>query len=190
MNAQRTYKRKLLNFSIKRDMQLRMIGKICLLLFISLLLSSLIFYYFANQEVTASYQTFHIKARNFLDFLLPAVISSFLLSLALGVFASLFFPKTIVGGVYRIEQDLKKIREQGDLTLQIQLRDGDQVSSLAEEINAMLSDLQSRVYRLNLSFSVLEQYIDDEITAQGKGDLQVAQQASEQIRAELGKINY
>jgi methyl-accepting chemotaxis protein len=190
MNAQKRYKRKLLNFSIKREMQFRMIGKICLLLFISLLLSSLIFYFFADREVTASYRTFHIKARNFLDFLLPAVISSFVISLACGALASLFFPKTIVGGVYRIEQDLKKVRDQGDLTLQIKLREGDQVSSLATEINAMLSDYQSRIDRLNQSFTVLEQYICNEIAGQGRGDVQLAQQASEQMRAELCKMNY
>lgn len=190
MNAQRTHKRKLLNFSIKREMQFRMIGKICLLLFVSLLLSSLIFYFFADREVTASYRTFHIKARNFLDFLLPAVISSFLFSLALGVLASLFFPKTLVGGVYRIEQDLKQVREQGDLTLQIKLRAGDQVSSLAAEINALLNNYQSRINRLNQSFTVLEQYIGDEIAEQGRGDVQLAQQASEQMRAELRHMNY
>jgi hypothetical protein len=81
MNAKKTYKRKLLNFSVKRDMQFKMIAKIFLLLFISLLLSGAIFYQFANQEVTSSFQMFHIKARNFLDFLFPFIHSSFAISL-------------------------------------------------------------------------------------------------------------
>lgn len=190
MREKKQFKRKLLNFSIKRDMQFRMIGRIFLLLFISLLLSSLIFYFFSHQEIGGSFQMFHVKARNFLDFLLPAVIGSFFISLLIGAIGSLFFPKPIVGGIYRIEQDLKKVREQGDLTLQIKLREGDQVSSLGAEVNAMLRDLQNRVDRINQSFTVLEQYIGDEITEQGRGDVHMAQQASEQMRTELHKMNY
>ena len=190
MDAERTHKRKLLNFSVKREMQFRMIGRIVLLLFVSLLLSSLIYYFFADREVTSSFKLFHVKARNFLDFLLPAVIGSFLVSLVVGVIGSLFFPKPIAGGVYRIEQDLQKVVAQGDLTLQVKLREGDQVVSLAAEVNALLQDQRERIGRLDKSLERLEQYIVDEANGEGKGDLSAAQQACTQLRAELGRLTY
>lgn len=190
MNARRTYKRKLLNFSIKREMQFMMIGKIFLLLFVSLLLSSLIFYFFADREVTASYQMFHIKARNFLDFLLPAVLGAFVISLVVGAIGSLFFPKPIAGGVYRIEQDLQRVIEEGDLTVQIKLRQGDQVGPLADQINNLMTDYHGRVRRLDRALEQLEQSVAYQLDGQGGGDLQMMRQACDQMRAELQKVNY
>lgn len=142
MSPAKAYKRKMLNFSINRGMQFRMIGKISLILFASQLLSGLIFFYFSNQEITASFQMFHIKARNFLDFLLPVILSSVLISLLIGFLASLFFPKPIAGALYRIEEDLKKIVASGDLSTRIQLRSGDQVMPVAEQINLLLAHQQ------------------------------------------------
>jgi methyl-accepting chemotaxis protein len=139
MKTDKPYKRKLLNFSIKRDMQFKMIGKIFLLLFISLLLSGAIFYQFANQEVTNSFQMFHVKARNFLDFLFPVIFSSFAISLVIGTIGSLFFPKPIAGGLYRIEEELQKVVDNEDFTVRIVLRENDQVTSLATQINKVLA---------------------------------------------------
>ena len=156
MNAKKTYKRKLLNFSIKRDMQFKMIGKIFLLLFISLLLSGAIFYQFANQEVTASFQMFHVKARNFLDFLFPVIFSSFAISLVVGTIGSLFFPKPIAGAVYRIEKDLQNVIENNDLTTHIALRGADQLLPLAKQINTLLGNFQGVIINMEQGLNELD----------------------------------
>jgi len=155
MSEVKTYKRKLLNFSINRNMQFKMIGKICLILFVSQLLSGLIFFYFSNQEITASFQMFHIKARNFLDFLWPVVGASVLISVIVGFLASLFFPKPIAGALYRIEEDLKKANS-GDLTVKIKLRGGDQVEPVARQINCLLADQNVRVGQAQQALAELD----------------------------------
>ncbi|MBU0679938.1 MAG: methyl-accepting chemotaxis protein [Proteobacteria bacterium] len=137
MSQERTYKRKILNLSVNRAMQLRMIGKMSSIILVSLLISSGVYYYYANQEITASFQMFHIKAKNFLDFLLPVVGLSFAISLVVGTLASLFFPKNIAGALYRIEQDVTRMAE-GDLTVRINLRSGDEGSALAGRINQLV----------------------------------------------------
>lgn len=166
MQTHKPYKRKLLNFSIKRDMQFRMIGKIFLLLFVSLLLSGAIFYQFANQEITSSFQMFHVKARNFLDFLLPVVLSSFAISLVAGVIGSLFFPKPIAGGLYRIEMDLQQVIDDNDLRVQTKLRDGDQLIPLAEQINLLLNDMRTRMNHVQLALQELEEIDEQEVSAE------------------------
>lgn len=166
MSPTKTYKRKLLNFSIKRDLQFKMIGKIFLILFISLLISGAIFYQFANQEVTSSFKVFHVKARNFLDFLLPVVLSSFAISLIAGAIGSLFFPKSIAGGLYRMEQDLHKVIDENDLTVQIKLRTGDQMIPLAEQVNLLLNDIRSRMYHVQLAQNELEKNDVPELTTE------------------------
>lgn len=144
MSQVRPYKRKMLNLTIHRDMQVRMISRITLLLFVCLLFSSLVYFFFSNREITASFQMFHVHARNFLDFLLPTVLGSFLFSLIIGAGASLFFPKNIVGGLYRIEREVEKIAA-GDLTVQITLRKGDVVRSLAEQVNQMTVQFRAKM---------------------------------------------
>jgi len=162
MSPARAYKRKLLNFSVNRAMQFRMIGKISLILFASQLLSGLIFFYFSNQEITASFQMFHIKARNFLDFLLPVVLAAVVISLAIGFLASLFFPKPIAGGLYRIEEDLKKVLASSDLTVQVKLREGDQTQGVAAQVNTLLTDYRQRVAASQRALAVLEQLTQQE----------------------------
>ncbi|MFO7983653.1 MAG: hypothetical protein R6V08_09400 [Desulfuromonadales bacterium] len=133
---------------------------------------------------------FHVKARNFLDFLLPAVIGSFFISLLVGAFGSLFFPKSIVGGLYRIEEDLKKVLEQGDLTLQVKMRDGDQVASLAAQINALQDKYRGQVSRIDQELEKLERYVESESATAGSGCLKTAGQACSELRAELQKLHY
>ncbi len=149
--AQPTYvKRKRLNFSIQRALQIQMILRLAVILFISLLISSLVYYYFADIKITNSFRLFHIHAQNFLDFLLPMVIGAFFISLAAGMVAVLFFPKHFVGSLYRIEQDVKQMAA-GDLSLRIQLRKGDQNQSLAESINQLISMLKSKLTAIQVS---------------------------------------
>lgn len=188
MNSNRTYRRKMLNFSIKREMQFRMIGKIFLLLFVSLLLSNLIFYYFANQEVTSSFQLFHVKALNFLDFLLPVILSSFAISLVVGAFGSLFFPLQIVGGIHRIESDLQKVIDSGDLTLQIKLREDDQVDSLANQINLLLNNLREKVGTISRGLEQVEHSLAKEVVDNNPDRLSSARKTCNQLRDELKQM--
>lgn len=146
-------RRKRLNFAINREMQVRMVWRIGLTVFASLLLSTAIYYFFANREVTDSFQMFHIRARNFLDFLLPVVIASFAVSLVLGVGTALFIPRYIAGSLYRIEEDIKKIRE-GNLSVRISLRLGDEAGSLAASVNTMVNDFRE-------TFSVIQEGLDE-----------------------------
>lgn len=184
MSPARTYKRKLLNFSVNRSMQLRMIGKISLILFVSQLLSGLIFFFFSNQEITASFQMFHIKARNFLDFLLPVVLAAVAISLVIGFLASLFFPKPIAGGLYRIEADLKKVLDSSDLTVQVKLREGDQTQVLAAQVNTLLDDFRQRVDGSQQALATLEMLSRQETDISPKQ----LKQVHAQLQKHLGQL--
>lgn len=148
MDRQRPYKRKFLNLGVNRGMQFRMIMKMTAILFLCLLITSLTYYYFANQEITESFRLFHIKARNFLDFLLPAVIGSFVVSFVVGVTASLFFPQSYAGGLYGIERDLKKLID-GDLSVRVKLRTGDEAIPLAGTVNELVNCFRGKILRIH-----------------------------------------
>ena len=143
----RGYKRKRLNFSIKKNMQLRLIGKVLIIVLVSVLVSAAIFYFYSEREIGSSYRQFHVKAKNFLDYLLPAVICSFLLSMILGFIVCLFYPHHIAGPLYRIEREILNIGK-GDLSVHITIRKGDEVTELANNINIMVEELREKIKKI------------------------------------------
>ncbi len=185
MVQEKFYKRKVLNFSVNRAMQLRMIGRMTCILLVCLLTSSGIFYFYADQQVTASFLLFHIKARNFLDFLFPVICLSFVFSVVVGTIASLFFPKNIAGALYRIEQDVRQIAK-GDLTVKINLRFGDEGASLAGQLNQMVEFFRGTIISVQDSVRQAQKIC----TTDGEGPYKESQAELQAILGQLArKIN-
>jgi len=171
MGGKHQYKRKMLNLQVNRAMQLRMIGRISGILFVSLLFSSAIYFYFANEEITSSFQMFHIKARSFLDMLLPMVVGSFFISLIAGVVATLFFPKSYAGSLYRIEQDLQQVL-QGDLTKRLTQRKGDAGTAVVGQLNQLIASFRDK-------FSMIQATLQQ---ASAQGNPEAPGEPSERLR--------
>ncbi len=144
-SSERAYKRKkFFNFYIKKRLQWRILLKIWGIILASLLVTGIIFYFYSDINVGKSYRLFHIKAENFLDFLIPVLLTGFFASLILGVVASLFFPHPIAGPLYRIERDLVDIGK-GNLRKEIRIRKGDELKDLADSINIMIRELRDNI---------------------------------------------
>jgi methyl-accepting chemotaxis protein len=142
------YKRKrFFNFSIKRRLQLRMLVKIWSIIFITLLLTGIIFYLYSDINVGKSYRLFHVKADNFLDFLFPVLLAGFFSSLVIGFAAAVFFPHAIAGPLYRIENEIIDIGN-GNLKKKIDLRKGDEVGELADSVNIMVDKLRAKIKQM------------------------------------------
>ncbi len=138
-------KRKNINFSIKRDMQIRIFTKILTTSLIGIILMAVIFYFYSNREINDSFRQFHIHAKNFLDYLLPAVLLSILAAVLSSAAITIFFPHKIAGPIYRIEQAMKEKISKGDLTVRFMLRKGDEVGDLAEALNYSLDKLKDKI---------------------------------------------
>ena len=188
MSAERTYKRKMLNLSVNRGLQFHMIGRLTLILFVCLLLSSAVYYYFSNQEVTSSFRLFHIKAQNFLDFLLPVVLASFFISLVIGTVASLFFPKPIAGGLYRIEREISNVIDTGDLTVHISLRRGDRVKSVAHQVNRLVENFRDTLREVDDALTKAREICSTETEAPPAERLEKIQALHEQIGKSISKM--
>ncbi len=137
-------RRRSFNFSIKRRLQLHMLFKIWAIILISLLVTGIIFYFYSDMNVGKSYRMFHIKAENFLDFLVPVLLTGFFASLVLGVVLSLLFPHAIAGPLYRIEREIVDIGR-GNLRKEIVVRRGDELQDLADSINIMIMGLRDNI---------------------------------------------
>ncbi len=140
-------KRRVVNYSIKRRMQIRLLLRFILILLISSSVTSIIFYYYSSQEVGQTFKQFHVNARTFLDFLLPAVIISFFIGALIAVGIAMFFPIKMAGPLYRIERDLKDRLSEGDLSARFSVRNGDEFQDLVDALNETVSKLKTKVDR-------------------------------------------
>jgi methyl-accepting chemotaxis protein len=138
-------KRKIVNYSIKRQMQLRLLLRFVLILLISASVTSIIFYYYSSQEVGQTFKQFHVNARTFLDFLLPAIIISFLVGVVIAVAIAVFFPIRMAGPLYRIEKDLRERVAAGDLNMKFSVRSNDEFQDLADALNDTMRSLKARI---------------------------------------------
>ncbi len=154
------FKRKKLNMGVKKYFQRWLLKRILGAVVLSSLVAALILYFYARNEITSSFFDAHIKIRRVSDLLLPVVAAGSMVSLISGIVLSLFLPQKIAGPIFRIEQDLKPIQE-GDLTKLVQLRDGDILSELAEEVNKTTLETRNRIRKSKKALSSLSRAIED-----------------------------
>lgn len=141
-------RRSIINFSIKRKMQLRILGKVMGVALLALVLSSLIFYIYSNQEVGETYREFHVKLKNFLELLMPAIMISAVIGSVAALCLAIFFPHQIAGPLHRIEKILMERVGEGDLSVRFILRRGDEVEELADALNVTIEKLGERLKRV------------------------------------------
>lgn len=138
-------RRSIINYSVKRKMQIRLFIKILGIILIGVGLMAVVFYFFSNREINASYRQFHIHADNFLELLRPTVLLSIFLALLASIAITVFLPIKIAGPLFRIEKDIKEKVANGDLTVRFILRKGDEIGELADAVNLCLENLGKKI---------------------------------------------
>lgn len=152
----RPHRRK--QYFIKKRFQFRFILKFCLLLLGGVVISTALLFFLSKGTLTSSFRDSRLVIENTGSAILPAVIYTNLITLALISIAviavTLFVSHKIAGPMYRFENELKEV-SQGNLTKHITLREEDQMTDIVDELNAMIvslhdrvADIQSRVDRL------------------------------------------
>ncbi|MFH1673457.1 MAG: methyl-accepting chemotaxis protein [Pseudomonadota bacterium] len=164
-----------------------MLLKIWVTLFIALIVFGTVFYFYSDITVGASYLQFHIKAKNFLDFLLPVVLLGFGVSLVLGVIGALFFPHSIAGPIYRIERELLQIGE-GDLSKKLNLRERDSCKDLADNINKMVGELRNKIKQIDDCSDKIAHLVDTPDTADSSKTIEDIKNTTEALKKAVGEF--
>ena len=141
-------RRSLLNYSIKRQMQFRLLSRVMAIALIATGLAAVFFYFYSNQEISHSFKQFHMQARNFLDFLLPAIIIALVISIVIAFGMAIVFPHKIAGPLHRIERDVREKVGEGNLTVKFGVRKGDELKELADALNGMVEGLKLKIGRV------------------------------------------
>lgn len=177
--AQKKYHRKLVNLNVKRRLQIWLLIRIGGIVILTTVVSGLILYGYARHETIDSFYQAHIKIRRVSDLLLPVVTAGAAISLISGTLLALFLPQKIAGPLYRIEQELKKVK-QGDLTIKIKLREKDTLVNFTNHINETAASLEQRICQIQSTTHQL---------ADMKNLTSEAQQAVATLQQQLDEFN-
>ena len=159
---------------IHKTFQRNFIMKFCLIALASMLLASLLLYFFSKDTMTATYRYHHLAIQRTGEVLLPALIITNLIVLlgliAATVLVTLYVSHKIGGPLYRLNKRLESIA-QGDLTMQIRLRHHDQLTDFASAINTMTEALKGKVLEIQREVVRLK----EKTQAEGPGKEEIGQ---------------
>jgi len=150
----KSFNRKPINLAVKRHLQVRLLGRLGLLLMVCVSTGAAVFYFTGNHELGTTWHMAHLRIRSVQEMLLPVLAIAAALALVLGFGASLTFPLHVVGPLPRLEAVLRRIGS-GDLTAQVTVRDGDILDELSYTLNEMSAGLRDRLRNLKAEASDL-----------------------------------
>lgn len=137
---------------IKKDFQINLIIRFCLILLGGVVFSTAVLYFFSQGTLTSSFQNSRLIIQKTGSAILPAVLYTNLITLglisAVTVFVTLFISHKIAGPIYRFEKEMKNIAL-GNLNNKISLRKNDQIREIAESLNQMAGSLHEKVVEIS-----------------------------------------
>jgi len=146
------YKRK--HYFIKKTFQAKFILKFCLIILLGAFLATVLLLILSQNTLTSSFHQSQLTIKNTATAILPSVILTNLITLGFISLAAiviiLFISHKIAGPMFRLENDIKEIGK-GHLTKRIRLREKDQITELAKEINTMTESYHKKILDIKTS---------------------------------------
>ena len=175
------HKRKKLNLKIKQDFQAWLLIRIMGTILVTIGVASIVIYFYSRTVVDADFLSHSLKVRKISEVLLPVLFAAALTSIVAGLLLALFLPQKIAGPIFRVEQDLRQIRE-GDLTKKVTLRCGDILPELAEHVNMTVADIRQMLQEVKEVQADLEQTLSDNSSAEVAKALEKQKQCLERFK--------
>lgn len=129
-------------YLINKKMQLKYAGMIALVLIILLGLVQLHTYYIINSILPNILST---EIGNSIKSIQTKLLINGVIYVILIAFVSIFISHKIAGPLYRLEKEIKEVADRKNFEHKFVLREGDELSSLADSLNLLLNELKKKV---------------------------------------------
>ena len=129
------------NYYIDKEFQTMFVLKFCSLVVVGAVISGLIVYAMSRATVTTIFENSRLTIKSTADFILPAVLLSGAVVIALiglaTIIMTIFISHKIAGPLYRLDKDVQDVTS-GNLKMVFKLRTGDEVKPLVTSLNNMV----------------------------------------------------
>lgn len=135
-------------YFINREFQLSFILKFCSILLVGIIVSTVLLILVSRGTLTSSFENSQLTIKNTATALLPSILLCNLITLGLitlvAIVLTLLVSHKLAGPMFRFQKEIETIRA-GNLTQKIQLRNKDQLVSLASSLDSMRGTLREKV---------------------------------------------
>lgn len=135
-------------YFIKKEFQLGFILKFCSILLIGIMISTLLLILLSRGTLTSSFENSQLTIKNTAVAMLPTIILCNLITLGLitlvTIMLTLLVSHKLAGPMFRFQKEIETISA-GNLTQKIQLRNKDQLVSLAVSLDSMRRALREKI---------------------------------------------
>jgi methyl-accepting chemotaxis protein len=143
------------NYFIKKDFQLSFILKFCTILLAGIIISTLLLILLSRGTLTSSFENSQLTIKNTAAAILPSILLCNLLTLGLiTIVLTLLVSHKLAGPMFRFQKEIEKMGA-GNLTQKIQLRDKDQIESLAKSLDSMRGSLKEKIQTIRSDVAMI-----------------------------------
>ncbi|BCL61178.1 hypothetical protein DGMP_18710 [Desulfomarina profundi] len=160
MDEKRSLNLKRRQYFINRQFQTRFILKFIVVLLFGAILSTIITIVSTQETLTSTFNGSRLVIEKTALAILPSVIVTNIITTAVvGIVAlllTLVISHKIAGPMFRFEKDLEDI-SQGDLRKEVRIRNGDQFTGVAQNLNEMVGSLNRRLSDVRLQLEKISE---------------------------------
>jgi methyl-accepting chemotaxis protein len=144
------------NYLSKKGFQFRLIGKLLFIAAVATVLSivttSLLYYKLSNVPFKGDIPFYYVTddipqgkgVPTALDVLIPGLLVCGVVMVAFTLFLGIVFTHRIAGAIYRIQKSCVDIGE-GDLSMNVRLREKDELHDMANDLNGMVKKIRNKI---------------------------------------------
>ncbi|MFQ6083921.1 MAG: HAMP domain-containing protein [Candidatus Aminicenantia bacterium] len=163
--GKRPYKRR--HYFVKKELQLSFILRFFILALTSSIIVNIALYILLNKKIEETFYSAHISVKTSGEIIRPVLILINFIIVPVVILISIRLIKSytnkISGPLLRFQRTIGEIA-QGNLSLKINLRKGDQLFELQDKFNFMIDSLKGKIEDIKFSFNQLrksEKIIDE-----------------------------
>lgn len=151
-------------YFIDSRFQSRFILRFSFIVVLSTFLVGAVVFFLTQNSTTVAIENTKVLIKPTSDFIFPVLISTFLIvsfvAAWIVIFLTLITSHRIVGPAYRLTNEVNRFNE-GDLNVNFNIRQKDQLKGLAESLSKMGKNYKAKHQALDASFNQLKNYLDE-----------------------------
>ncbi len=150
------------NYFIDKSFQLRFILKFCIIVAASSVLIGFLIFFLANASTTVAIENTKVTVKSTSDFILPVIVYTLLIVSVFSAVAvsivTLLVSHKIAGPLYRLKNQIEALKD-GNLGINFNIREKDQLQLLAKTLNGMCVSLKQKYSELKDKYKDLNHYL-------------------------------
>lgn len=180
-------------YLIDPSFQLNFVFKFCLVVIVASLVIGGVLFFLTQNSTTVAIENTKVVVKSTSDFILPGLISTLLIvsffAAVVVLVLTLLASHKISGPIFRLTREINSLKE-GDLSVNFNIRDKDQLQALSASLEEMVKSLKGKHAELSENFQKAKDFlVENNFVISGENSDKLRQILKE-LEESLGFLKY